>query len=956
MTSPLRPRQSAPSPSRSSCQYNPANAASPPVPAASQSAVTLASVDSSSSPALMSPVTPGETIPDRSAEPSLPTAFVAAQGPGLAPPPSLPSPALSSHNASPASALGGKAQELSCAAPSTSPPGVPAAEPSSVNNNAVAVPALSPPQPLPNAAPMPSPGIPADRSEETIDERIWSSFLMCLNTFLNTPGVASTMSGNGDLPRAHLLREACIDHDLLYLALHQVYCLHTCDPAKLDALGFTPASIHGFHVIQRLLLRNSTLSPTFLDWSVNFPFNSQKLCHPEYKVALDLASQSLARFSERWEHFCQDIQRRGYPPLIEEMVYQFQVTSSVLLMVIFLSMCRLIYGSINEASLRRIFLQDKQNYQRRFDQPPISPEQMQQRSDMIIQQYQAIRAQLAASGSPPVGVQNAAPLPTRRPARHSFQANHAVPTRVMTRASRLQGAAPSQTFHPVQAFEDALAPMPSLLPPIQTWQAQAPVVSQTISAPAATAYHPPTTTRPAALSASPGPAQGRAITQHHPSAEPRNMDWQGTQQSPTIPLERRPQAPQPQTPRYPMFLPPPGHVPPIVVRPNPLRLALHQAHLRDPVKKLIRRSPGGDEEVELFQYMSSFVVPPTPLGQIESAFNWKFPLPSTDTQRFPRRVETGAGRRALRIFTEGGRVYYLRCVKVSPAVKEVGQREWSVADTSWPSVIYVFVNGEEHFVRRKVHHGKDLPLDITDSLREGENEVSFHFVRSAAECRDTLYALGVEAMDISNYDQVRQLVKFLPAADTDLRIRKQLSSDGADDELSIVNDDIAVDLLDPFTARVFDTPARGSICRHLECFDLKMFLATRASKSGNGPMEWDWRCPICREDARPQTLVIDGYLDNVRAHLALNNQLDDAKKIYIKADGSWELRVEQDTQTPEREKGRDRTPGTIQPRRKRDDDSNGSPGVRRPPQRLKTGDSSRLERGPAQMAEVIELE
>ena len=106
-------------------------------------------------------------------------------------------------------------------------------------------------------------------------------------------------------------------------------------------------------------------------------------------------------------------------------------------------------------------------------------------------------------------------------------------------------------------------------------------------------------------------------------------------------------------------------------------------------------------------------------------------------------------------------------------------------------------------------------------------------------------------------------------------------------------------------------------------------------------MEWNWRCPICDKDARPQSLIVDNYLVHVRAELERNNQLADAKAIRIKADGSWELKTEQEPQT-----GEDMS-GIVQKRKR---DSSSSP----PAQKLKVDTSSPCPTRP--VSEVIELD
>jgi hypothetical protein len=346
-----------------------------------------------------------------------------------------------------------------------------------------------------------------------------------------------------------------------------------------------------------------------------------------------------------------------------------------------------------------------------------------------------------------------------------------------------------------------------------------------------------------------------------------------------------------------LLLPAPG-VPPVVnTRPNPNRLALHQAHLRDPVNRLISIDAAGEKETQLFPCLTSFVVDPTPLGQTAYVFKWQFSLSQTELNRRPGLQSQGRGQRMLRTLMEGNQSYRLRCIKVPPSATQVSEHAWCVADTAWPFAIYIFVNGVEFYPRRKIHNGRDLPLDITHELREGVNQVSINVVRSPAEQKDLTYAMALEVLTFHSFSHVKAVARSLPAAESRKQICGRLARNqpGEDDELRIVSDDLKITLVDPFTARLFVVPVRGSHCEHPECFDHETFLQTRALTSGNrSPIEADWRCPICRQDARPQSLVVDGFLAEVRAELARTNHCTGARTLQIKADGSWEVKADAD--------------------------------------------------------------
>ena len=185
-----------------------------------------------------------------------------------------------------------------------------------------------------------------------------------------------------------------------------------------------------------------------------------------------------------------------------------------------------------------------------------------------------------------------------------------------------------------------------------------------------------------------------------------------------------------------------------------------------------------------------------------------------------------------------------------------------------------------------------MPLDVTPSVKEGENKISIEILLGPEECVKTTYLFAVEILSTAGYPLVRSMVKAAQAETVRETIQKRLTQTTDDDDLAVVTENLTVSIICPFTAQVWKTPARSMHCFHQECFDLDMFISTRKCVTGPGPMNDNWQCPICHADARPQCLVVDRFLEDVRADLMQRNELEDAKAIQISRDGSWIVKVE----------------------------------------------------------------
>ncbi|KAJ5163288.1 Zinc finger MIZ-type [Penicillium coprophilum] len=450
-----------------------------------------------------------------------------------------------------------------------------------------------------------------------------------------------------------------------------------------------------------------------------------------------------------------------------------------------------------------------------------------------------------------------------------------------------------------------------------------------------------TSTQSAETPHAPSPISTTTTTMNHmaqypPPQRPNNRQRSINSQSSASPIRYAPQRQNLQASTNSAFLPLPGYRAPMMVNPNPTRLGLHLVDLHDPMKKLVKHgSDGGDIETDLFTYPITFVVYPTVVSVDQPTYTWNFSFTHDERQKFPHIAHGQEGQHSVWTFGPGCRTIRLRCIRLPGNPDTVTEQTWSTTSTFWPSVFYITVNGKELYVRRKVHNGKDLPLDITEYLQTGENSLRLDMILGQDECKTSKFVFGVEALEIAEFDQILSLIQSVPAADSRAAIQKRLSPTTDDDDLAVVTDSLTIDLVDPFMARIFDVPVRSRHCNHHECFDRDTFIITRKSVSGPAPMVDNWHCPICRADARPQFLVVDQFLAEIHAELTRTNRLDGVRAIQIKVNGTWAPKYDTNETSPEENKHfspkrkAEDTPGPVAVRPRKDGfNSSSSPAVR----------------------------
>lgn len=220
-------------------------------------------------------------------------------------------------------------------------------------------------------------------------------------------------------------------------------------------------------------------------------------------------------------------------------------------------------------------------------------------------------------------------------------------------------------------------------------------------------------------------------------------------------------------------------------------------------------------------------------------------------------------------------------------------------DTVWPSGVAILFNSKGLEIRKKLHYGKDLAVDVSSIIKEGSNAISIAISQLPPGDTATYY-FALERICFTNADSIKSDITTIDFEEARDRI---LASCGpADPDIEILDPSIILNLTDPFSSSICQTPVRGASCSHKQCFDLDIFLSTRSSKAPTEPCAPDqFRCPICSADARPKSLLLDGFFAKIRDELEHLQRLD-AKAVKIDEHGEWKIKGIEETEKPENER------------------------------------------------------
>lgn len=679
------------------------------------------------------------------------------------------------------------------------------------------------------------------------------------------------------------------------------------------------------------------------------PIQNLLLFSTLYQTAYNNARNFLLNLLRYWHIIQARCKQRMYPPLVDELVYELRLESGVFQRVAFTAVLRGLWGPDQHHRYQReeeLFRQDQgSNVRRRGRISPANPltaAEMQAANEKLARDYQLLRIQHLRevqdrSSNPqtiqmPVNERSTARVPTHRASLPSSRepgfvlpvaATNDSQVRPEPRRTQSVASVPSPNSQPSQynlvlannrshlpqpprvlapsygvaapvAFGPATNPRERIPqpqpqrqrprplgthqqqaarpdfnrpPPISTIEHSIPMSGPRISRPECTPFRPGLETLP------PGAFGAHGPIHHQDSAMPgcpSSYTTYGVSRTPLLGEQQ--------------LIPSANQVPRFSSRPNPTSSAMHQAHLRSPTLKPVDGHGTGDISTNLYQYVAKLALTPQPIIAGSRNIVWSFQISEVEFEKVPSDTPSPYGALPTREVHQGSQMYRIRCAKLPFPEAHKNEMDWAVAESFWPSYLFIEINGVRLGLRRKQHHGKDLPIDITPHVKKGVNEVLAGLIGPLRQNDGAQYALAVETIDVVDHKHALDAAVPVPANEILDPIKASLISKPGDDDLKVVDNTITINLIDPFSARIFDVPVRGLACRHRECFDHVNYLQTR--QAGWRSMVDEWRCPICRADARPQNLVLDCFLAEVRQELARKKQLD-TNAIIIEEVGTW---------------------------------------------------------------------
>ncbi|KAF2430125.1 hypothetical protein EJ08DRAFT_697668 [Tothia fuscella] len=728
--------------------------------------------------------------------------------------------------------------------------------------------------------------------------------------------------------RMSVLKSAIDTNDAAYLFMHQIFCLHSVNanavPQQLRSLPTFP---HAMAALESTLASNLKMGQELLTWMSEFPTNLTDVALNYTQVyfhGIEHTKNLCDKLGRHWENYAQECEARGWPPVASELYNFHGVQSSQFMEILFTAALRKAWKNPKEshpsfAEALNVFIQNRSWFMDRISKSGIGIPEAERRQidDPCVQHYKQLRELLVRHP----GLQPGELVQAQHDQVDIQQEQQALHLQAQERQrQRIQQMQPQQDhdqFHHHQmvlpsnvqpsqnhslTIDTRNTQQPRILPtnsPIQN----TPTSYMNSAGPVRTVSGPATLPMPTPAQAGssshvqhrPGQYQGRwaPSAQHlvHSNAQPPAPPPAPVQ------VQKLPQQPDLNHPIIPVNT----AAPPLPAAPTWKVSALHQAHLRSPILSAQSDLVDPKPQSLLYQEVVGFALNPQHLDSGSLVQKRVFWVSAEQKALIPPTEPSSYGAPPLRIISETSIQYRLRCSKGprQEGDSSIQEQSWVVADTSFPTYMYIQFNGHILEVRRKLHHGKDLPIDLTHFIVEGENKLELFLNTDIGKGEHANYATAIELVGVKTHEQISAACqdRLIPAEESLAEIKKYLAPannpNTDDDDIVIVSENVTINLYDSISlSQTCPTAVRSKHCLHRQNFDLSSFLESRPHRKLTYPSMVDvWRCPICRCDARPQNLFVDGFIVDVQNFLKEKGD-EETRAIVVDADGNWRGKVE----------------------------------------------------------------
>ncbi|KAL6706365.1 hypothetical protein ACN47E_005471 [Coniothyrium glycines] len=645
-----------------------------------------------------------------------------------------------------------------------------------------------------------------------------------------------------DTIRLVVLRDAVDQQDWAYLTMHQYYCALSIMPQAVPEVArHLPQIMDAQRLMHNILVSNKHLSPIMLDFFAHFPYPTWELS-ANYPLMFHLQNRLFCSFVVQssnygpWRDLCE---LRQCPPLAHELAVHLAIASPTFQRLVFTAVLRGMLQTPPDKAHREA--------QKRLESAAI---EIFRQNQYDYYQREACLADLH---------------PRNRFAQQEIEAEKlGWLTKLRSLVSEFAFLLRRPTFPAQQQTINPPQHQLNVVQQVRIPQRQYTVHSDEMS-------HPYVVQSPA----QPGrrPERPCALPEQLPfSLHSHAMQPQGQAESQ---MSKK-------------LLPPKGVVLSQQRQPHPARFSLHQAHLRSPILRVQTTLP------PLYHVFESFARAPARLTNgNRSIEKWTFSLGPAFMQALVPPVKDNSNGPDIITVTEQSKTVRLRCIKwIGEGLPS--EHEWATADTAWIPYSYFTLNGTSLQQRKKVHNGKDLPIDITGTIQEGDNVLEITTMALSTDTSYLKFLIAIEILGLQSHSAISKGLEINRMSKDQVlgQIKRKLSSTEDDDDIAIVESNMSINLFDPFSAsEMCKIPVRGKTCLHHDCFDLDTFLQSRPRK-GDASVPDLWRCPICNADARPQHLFLDGFIDDVSKTLRAQGLLQ-TRVIVVQDDGSWKPKAEE---------------------------------------------------------------